>query len=107
MGAARQRQWRKGGRCGCGQRHVCGTQARDGSGGGVEAADLGKDTVDAAVVAGEEHRQALALLLVLASAGPHHLALLALHEPVSCAFVLKRPARSRVEQLFAHRVATM
>ena len=82
-------------------------QAGDGSGGGAEAADLGEDAVDAALVAGEQHRQARALLLVLACAGPHHLALLALHELVSCAFVLKRPARPRVEQLLPHLEATI
>ena len=53
------------------------------------------------VVAGEEHRHALALV-GLESGGPHHLALLAVHELVA---VGKGLARPREEDLLAYRVA--
>ena len=56
--------------------------------------------VDVALVAGEEHAHALAL--VAASAGPRHLALLAVHELVAVQNDLARP---RVEHLLAQRVA--
>ena len=54
-----------------------------------------------ALVAGEAHSHALALL-ALASRGPHHLALLAVLEPVASLDGLTRP---RKVDLLAHRVA--
>ena len=52
-----------------------------GSGGGAEVADLGKGTFDAALIAGEEHVHVR--VQFVASGGPRHLALLAVHELVS------------------------
>eukprot|EP00964_Phaeocystis_antarctica_P083625 scaffold52613_cov55-Phaeocystis_antarctica.AAC.2 len=97
-GAPRQRLSRE--RTGRGQRRVCGAQAGGGSGGGAEAADLGEDAGDPALVAGEAH--AHALVPILAIAGPHHLTLLAVHDLVA---VRNGLARLRVEHLLAHRVA--
>ena len=45
------------------------------------AADRGEAAVDRALVAGEAHFHALALV-ALAGGGPHHLALLAVHDPI-------------------------
>ena len=65
------------------------------------AADLVEVAVYLALVAGEAHSHALALV-ALASRGPHHLALLAVLEPVAA---LEGVARSCVVDLLAHRVA--
>ena len=80
---------------------VRGGRRGGGSGGGAEAADLGEAALDVALVAGEEHLHALALVR-LGSGGPRHLALLAVHELVA---VRKGVARPRVEDLLAHLVA--
>ena len=65
------------------------------------AADLVAVAVYRALVAGEEHGHALALV-VLARRGPHHLALLAVLEPVATLEGLTRP---REVDLLTHRVA--
>ena len=88
-----------GRRAGRGQRRVCGAQAGGGSGGGAEAADLGEPAFDAALVAGEEHRDVR--VQFVASGRPHHLALPAVHELVA---VGKGLAPPREEHLLAHRV---
>ena len=78
-----------------------------GSGGSTVAADLSEAAADVALVAGEEHAHALALGLhpaasAIKRAGPHHLALLAVHELVAARKGIVRP---RVEDLLAHLVA--
>ena len=65
-----------------------------------EAADRGDEAVDVGLVAGEEHVHAL--VPVITTAGPHHLALLAVHELVA---VGKGMVRPRVEHLVANLVA--
>ena len=72
-----------------------------GYGGGAEAAYIGEEALDAARVAGEAHRHALALVC-LNSGGPHHLALLAVHELVA---VRNGVACPREEDLVADLVA--
>ena len=64
-------------------------------------ADLVEVAADRALVAGEAHRHALALVAL--SGGPRHLALLTVHELLAARKGLARP---RVEHLLAHRVAT-
>eukprot|EP00964_Phaeocystis_antarctica_P112756 scaffold76866_cov56-Phaeocystis_antarctica.AAC.7 len=68
--------------------------------GGAEAADLGEEAVDVALVAGE--KDVHARVLFLASAGPRHLAPLAVHQ---CRAIVQGLARPRVEHLLAHLVA--
>ena len=65
-------------------------------------ADLAEAAVDRALAAGEAHFHALALVDTLASRGSHHLALLAVLDPVA---VLEGRTRPRVVDLLAHRVA--
>ena len=76
-----------------------------GGGGGVEAADLGEEAVDPALVAGEEHLHARALV-ALEGGGPHHLAPLAVHELVVPRVwaVVKGLARPLVVHLVSHLV---
>ena len=73
---------------------------------GAEAADLGEVAFDEALVAGEAHDHMLARLAhvecLAYSAGPRHLALLAVDELVA---VGKGLALPRVEHLLAHLVA--
>ena len=64
--------------------------------GGAEVANLVGVQLNAAIVAGEEHQQAL--LPVLGSDGPRHLALLVVHELVA---VVPGKARPREEHLLA------
>ena len=65
------------------------------------AADLVEVAAGRALVAGEEHAHALALV-ALAGEGPHHLALLAVHDPVA---VLEGLTRPREVDLLSYRVA--
>ena len=64
-------------------------------------ADLVEVAADRALVAGEAHFHALALV-ALERRGPHHLALLAVHEPVAA---LEGATRPRVVDLLSYRVA--
>ena len=64
------------------------------------AADRVEVAVDRALVAGVEHGHAL--LVGLASRGPHHLALLAVLEPIAACKVLTAPC---VVDLLAQHVA--
>ena len=77
-------------------------RVREGQrGGGAEAADRVEEATDDARVAGEDHLHTLALVL-LAIAGPRHLALLSPHDLVAVWIGLARPHE---EHLLAHRVA--
>ena len=69
---------------------------RDGSYGGLAEVAAGR-----ALVAGEAHGHALALV-ALAGGGPHHLALLAVHEPVAA---LKGLTLPREVDMLSYRVA--
>ena len=65
------------------------------------AADRVEEALDHVLVAGEEHSHALALE-ALGNGGPHHLALLAVLEPVA---ILEALTRSREVDLLSYRVA--
>ena len=65
------------------------------------AADRGEVAFDRALVAGEEHGHALALV-ALGRRWPHHLALLAVHNPVAAHQGL---TLHRVVDLLSYRVA--
>ena len=81
-----------------------GQLVRRGAVGGCAAAavaDLEEVAANRAVVAGEAHHHTLALL-GLQGRRPHHLALLAMLEPVAILEVITHP---RVVDLLAHRVA--
>ena len=109
--AARQRRWRLAA-------YLCAHTAlvacdeliggaavgRRGAAGGCAAAltaDLVEVAFDRVLVAGEAHFHALSLA-ALAGGGPHHLALLAVHDPVA---VLEGLTRPREVDLLSYRVA--
>ena len=103
VGSAGQSQvegGRAGARC-VGSVACVGRRWGRGGGGGAEAADSGEVAFDVGFVAGEERAHALAPVRHV-SGGPHHLALLAVHELVAFRNGLASP---RVEHLLAHLVA--